>query len=173
MCRIIYCLFVSYHYLKHFVQYSDIPYNDILQIVYQHTTCIFPFHLNQAPFNHIMKAGDSPLFRVAPRLSHPPYVQSLHGEKNLGLNTRELMSFTRGLLVVRMPQASLAMFAMTSCVQCTIRSLVLKAPTHLRKSLQSVGFIATPRCAKPVKFSTGYFQEIPRNFSVRLLAIAL
>ena len=96
-----------------------------------------------------------------------------HGEKNLGLNTRELMSFTRGLLIVRMAQASLAMFAITSCVQCTIRSLVLKAPTHLRKSLESVGFIATPRRAKPVKLSTGYFQEIPRDFSVRLLAIVL
>ena len=97
----------------------------------------------------------------------------VHGEKNLGLNTRELMSFTRGPLIVRMGQASLAMFAMTSCVQCAIRSLVLKAPTHLRKSLESVVFIATPRRAKPVKLSTGYFQEIPRDFSVRLLAIAL
>ena len=97
----------------------------------------------------------------------------LHGEKNLGLNTREFMSFTRGLLIVRMPQASLAMFAMTSCVQCTICSLVLKTPTHLRKSLESVGFIATPRCVKPVKLSTEYFQEITRDFSVRLLAIAL
>ena len=83
------------------------------------------------------------------------------------------MSFTRRLLIVRMAQASLAMFAITSCVQCTIRSLVLKAPTHLRKSLESVGFIATPRRAKPVKLSTGYFQEIPRDFSVRLLAIVL
>ena len=83
------------------------------------------------------------------------------------------MSFTRGLLIVRMAQASLAMFAMTSCVQSTIRSLDLKAPTHLRKSLESVGFIATPRRAKPVKLSTGYFQEIPRDFSVRLLAIVL
>ena len=98
---------------------------------------------------------------------------AVHGEKNLGLNTKELMSFTRGLLIVRMPQASLAMFAMTSCVQYMIRSLVLKAPTHLRKSLKSVGFIATPRCAKPVKLSTEYFQEIPRDFSVRLLAITL
>ena len=83
----------------------------------------------------------------------------LHGEKNLGLNTRELMSCTRGLLIVRMAQASLAMFAMT--VQCTIRSLVLKAPTHLRKSLETVGFIATPRCARPVKLSTGFFREAP------------
>ena len=82
------------------------------------------------------------------------------------------MSLMRGLLTVRTPQASLAMFAMTSCVQCTIHSLLLHAPTHLHKSLESVGFIATPRCAKPVKLSTGYFQEIPRDFSVRLLAIA-
>ena len=96
-----------------------------------------------------------------------------HGEKNLGLNTRELMSFTRGLLIGRMAQASLAMFAITFCVQCTIRSLVLKAPMHLRISLESVGFIATPRRAKPVKLSTGYFQEIPRDFPVRLLAIVL
>ena len=71
-----------------------------------------------------------------------------------------------------MPQASLAMFAMTSCVQCTIHSLVLNAPTHLQKSLESVGFIATPRCARPVKLSTGYFQKIPRDFPVRILAIA-
>ena len=83
------------------------------------------------------------------------------------------MSFTRGLLIARMAQASLAMFAITSCVQCTLRSLILKVPTHLRKSLESVGFIATPRCAKPVKLSTEYFQEIPQDFSVRLLAIAL
>ena len=68
-----------------------------------------------------------------------------------------------------MPQASLVMFAMISRVQCTIRSLVLNAPTHLQKSLESVGFIATPRCARSVKLSTGYFQEIPRDFSVRLL----
>ena len=99
------------------------------------------------------------------------YVASTRREKSR-VNTRELMSFTRGLLIVRMPQASLAMFAMTSCIQCTIRSPVLKAPTHLRKSLESVGFIATPRCAKPVKLSTKCFQEILRDFSVRLLAIA-
>ena len=96
----------------------------------------------------------------------------VHGEKNLGLNTRELMNFTRGLLIVQMAQASLARFAITSCVQCTIRSLVLKAPTHLRKSLESVEFIATPRRAKPVKLSTGYFQEIPRDFFVRLLGLS-
>ena len=80
-------------------------------------------------------------------------------EKNLGLNARELMSFTRELLIVRMPQASLAMFTMT-CVQCTTSSLVLNAPTHLQKSLESAGFIAfiaTLRCAKPVKLSTEYF----------------
>ena len=35
------CLFVSYHYLKHFFQYSDIPYNNILQIVYQHIRLVF------------------------------------------------------------------------------------------------------------------------------------
>ena len=82
------------------------------------------------------------------------------------------MSFTRGLLVVRMPQASLAMFTMTSCVQCTTSSLVLNAPTHLRISLNSVGFIVTLRCAKSVKLTTKYCKEIPRTFSVRLLAIA-
>ena len=97
---------------------------------------------------------------------------TVHGEKNLGLNARELMSFTRGLLVVRMPQASLAMFTMTSCVQCTTSSLVLNAPTHLRKSLKSFGLVATLRCAKSVKLTTTYFQEIPRTFSVRFLAIA-
>ena len=96
----------------------------------------------------------------------------VHGEKNLGLNARELVSFTRGLLVVRMPQASLAMFTMTSCVQCTTSSLVLNAPTHLRESLKSFGLIATLRCAKSVKLTTRYFQEIPRTFSVRFLAIA-
>ena len=81
---------------------------------------------------------------------------------------RELMSFTRGLLAVRILQASLAMFTMTSCVQCTTSSLVLNAPKHLRKSLKSIGLIATLRCTKSVK----YFQEIPRTFSVMLLAIA-
>ena len=96
----------------------------------------------------------------------------LHGEKNLGLNARELMSFTRGLLIVRMPQASLAMFTTTSCVQCTTSSLVLNAPTHLRKSLKSFGLIATVRCAKSVKSTTRYFQETPRAFSVRFHAIA-
>ena len=78
------------------------------------------------------------------------------------------MSFTRGLLVVRMPQAFLPMFTLTSCVLCTKSSHVLNAPTHLQKSLESVGFIATLRCAKLVKLSTGYFEEIPRNFSLRL-----
>ena len=34
---------------------------------------------------------------------------------------------------------------MTSCVRCTIRSLVLKAPTHLRKSLASCT-VQVPRC---------------------------
>ena len=97
---------------------------------------------------------------------------SVHGEKNLGLNARELVSFTRGLLVVRMPQASLAMFTMTSCVQCTTSSLVLNAPTQLRESLKSFGLTATLRCAKSVKLTTRYFQEIPRTFSVRFLAIA-
>ena len=82
------------------------------------------------------------------------------------------MSFTRGLLVVRKPQASLAMFTMTSCVQCTTSSLDLNAPTHLRKFLKLFGLIATLRCAKVVKLITRYFQEIPRTFSVRFLAIA-
>ena len=99
-------------------------------------------------------------------------MEIIHGEKNLGLNARELMSFTRGLLVVRMLQVSLVMFTVTSCVQCTTSSLILTAPTHLRKFLKSVGFIATLRCAKSVKLTTRYFQEIPRTFSVRLLAIA-
>ena len=106
------------------------------------------------------------LFRLFGRCSH------LHGEKNLAINARELMNSTRGVFVVRMPQASLAMLTMTSCVQCTTSSLVLNAPTHLRKSLGSVGFIATLSCAKPVRFSMRYFQEIPRIFFVRLLAIA-
>ena len=85
---------------------------------------------------------------------------------------KRALSFTRGLLVVRIPQASLAMFTMTSCVQCTTSSLVLNAATHLRKSLQLVGFIATLHCVKPVRLFTEYFQEIPRTSSVRLLAIA-
>ena len=51
-------------------------------------------------------------------------------------------------------------------------SLVLNAPTQLRESLKSFGLIATLRCAKSVKLTTRYFQEIPRTFSVRFLAIA-
>ena len=39
----------------------------------------------------------------------------------------------------------------------TTSSLFLNAPTHLPKSLESVGFIATLRCAKPVKLSRLYF----------------
>ena len=50
-------------------------------------------------------------------------------------------------------------------------SLVLNAQTHLRKSLKSVGFIATLDCAKSVKLTIRYFQEIPRIFTERLLAI--
>ena len=64
------------------------------------------------------------------------------------------------------------MFTTTSCAQCTTSSLVLNAPTHLRNPLKSFGLIATLRCAKSVKLTTRYFQETPRAFSVRFLAIA-
>ena len=101
------------------------------------------------------------------RVSEQSAQTCVHGEKNLGLNTRELMSFTRGrgLLIVRMPQASLTMFAMTSCFQCTIRSLVLNAPTHLQKSLESVGFIhgllhrSGHSALKPVPFVKPIFRD--------------
>ena len=111
------------------------------------------------------RARDSPL-EPANTCGH------LHGEKNLELNARELMSFTFGLFVVRMPPASFAMVTVTSCVQCTKSSLGLNSPTHLRKSLKSVGFIATLRCANSVKLTTRCFEEIPRTSSVLLLAIA-
>ena len=49
MRRIICYLFVYYHYSKHFFQYSDIPYNDILPIVF-----------------HLVKVSDWYLFRTNP-----------------------------------------------------------------------------------------------------------